>query len=591
MAVVMVAIPPVLDTDAEDVAWALQTAEALWRRHERVDAIVWLRRAAQAAGEVEDDDRALALARDAAELAEWIARNPAPPAASRSVRPRPSSWRPPAATDPVDDLLSSPTDEVDVEDIQTAEPTPIPVELEEEDTRVMTAPARTVGPERARPRAGEPARASPAAPKRVLPPPTRPPAAPIKPPLTKPARPPPTIPTLTPPAESPTKAASAPTKTASAPTNAPPPSEPRKAPPSEPRRAPPPEPARAVPSEPPRAPAPEVPSAAEKHVGILDPWAEQEMPIKGRDLEAAQHVPRSEPRASSPSHEADDVVTSAPPVSRPGRSRKLPPPLQPAAPPPRVTKPSMPSSLGVDLANIDALTDLPDDARSAFGEAATVQQLRRGEEVLNFALALVLEGSVDVAAAMGHVPAHRLEQRAVLRARGTIDDATPLRLIGSSEIARVAIWDEVSVKEAFGTCPWVEDDLRAAGDRVQAEVGVTMGLLGERLDPGLRAEVLSKLVLRVLVEGETYAARGKPLPGLLLIGAGALQLFGDDDLAAGKPLRAGEFLFPTEVLRAAPAPATVRAAKGGAIVLFVDRRAAQELVVTCPPLLEILAGA
>ena len=69
-------IPPAIDTDAEDVAWALQTAEALWKRNERVDAIVWLRRAAQAAGEAEDDDRALELARDAAELAEWIANDP-----------------------------------------------------------------------------------------------------------------------------------------------------------------------------------------------------------------------------------------------------------------------------------------------------------------------------------------------------------------------------------------------------------------------------------------------------------------------------------------------------------------------------------
>src|SRR5271170_5500152 len=67
-------IPPARDTDAEDVVWALQTSEALWKRNERGDAIVWLRRAAQAAGETNDDDRALALARGAAELTEWLAR-------------------------------------------------------------------------------------------------------------------------------------------------------------------------------------------------------------------------------------------------------------------------------------------------------------------------------------------------------------------------------------------------------------------------------------------------------------------------------------------------------------------------------------
>ena len=55
----MLGIPPARDTDAEDVSWGLQTAEALWKRGERIDAIVSLRRAAQAAGEAADDDRAL----------------------------------------------------------------------------------------------------------------------------------------------------------------------------------------------------------------------------------------------------------------------------------------------------------------------------------------------------------------------------------------------------------------------------------------------------------------------------------------------------------------------------------------------------
>ena len=85
----MLGIPPAIHTDGEDVVWALQTAETLWKRGERVDAIVWLRRAAQAAGETEDDDRAFVLARHAAELAEWIANHAPPP--SRSP-PAASDW-------------------------------------------------------------------------------------------------------------------------------------------------------------------------------------------------------------------------------------------------------------------------------------------------------------------------------------------------------------------------------------------------------------------------------------------------------------------------------------------------------------------
>ncbi|MDB4979760.1 MAG: putative type pilus assembly FimV-related transrane protein, partial [Myxococcales bacterium] len=92
----MVAIPPSKDTDAEDVAWGLQTAEALWKRGERIDAIVWLRRAAQAAGEAADDDRALELARSAAELSDWMATQPT----GATVPPAALTNKPPAGYDP-----------------------------------------------------------------------------------------------------------------------------------------------------------------------------------------------------------------------------------------------------------------------------------------------------------------------------------------------------------------------------------------------------------------------------------------------------------------------------------------------------------
>src|SRR6185312_8693548 len=68
----MLEIPPPKDTDSEDVVWGLQTADTLWKRGERIDALVWLRRAAQAAGDSNDDDRALELARQAAELTDFM---------------------------------------------------------------------------------------------------------------------------------------------------------------------------------------------------------------------------------------------------------------------------------------------------------------------------------------------------------------------------------------------------------------------------------------------------------------------------------------------------------------------------------------
>jgi hypothetical protein len=244
----------------------------------------------------------------------------------------------------------------------------------------------------------------------------------------------------------------------------------------------------------------------------------------------------------------------------------------------------------VDLSRVEAFTDLPDDARAAFSHAALLRDLARDEEVSGFALALIVDGSVDLAATIVDAMARRLETGAIVRARGTIEHVAPVRLVAASGPARVATWDERAVADAFRTCPWVEDELRAAADRLHAEVGATMGPLGERLDPVLRSGVTSRLALRVLAEHEVFATRGKPIPGLLVVGAGELELVGADGARQATVLRAGDFLFPSEVLRAAPAPSTARAASGGALVLTAGRRIAQELLVTCPPLLEIFAG-
>jgi hypothetical protein len=536
MAVAMAGIPPVLESDAEDVAWALQTAEALWKRNERVDAIVWLRRAAQAAGEAEDDDRALVLARSAAELAEWLAANPAP-AASQTVPPVRTPSNAPLAADAVDDLLrTSQTDEVSVvEEIRVSE---LPVE---------SIPMESVHGDDLPPPPPPPALPPPPFPPRVSPPP--PPARPLM--------------------ETPTLADELPTGDRGT----------------------------------------LVPTAAEKHAGMLDPWADHEAPTKGRDEHA-------EPSAPIPAFDPDEVVTSAPPMVRPPPKHSpppLPPPPVPAptpapspapaparAPAPAPTPapapaPSLPPATPpppslLNLSRVEALADLPDDARSAFARAATLTQLARDEEVSSFALALVVEGSVDVAATIVDAPARRLDAGAVLRARGTIDDVQAMRIIGASDTAQVATWDEAAVERAFRTCPWVEDDLRAGGNRLQAEVGITLGPLGERMDLALRTVVLTKLTLRALAEHEVFATRGEPIPGLLVVGAGELELLGEGDVLEATTLRPGDFLFPSEVLGAAPAPATARAAKGGALVLFADRGVAQELLVTCPPLLEIFAG-
>jgi hypothetical protein len=256
---------------------------------------------------------------------------------------------------------------------------------------------------------------------------------------------------------------------------------------------------------------------------------------------------------------------------------------EPAAAPADTAKPGG----KLDLDNVDAFSDLPDDARAAFAAAAVVNELAEGEEVSSFALAYILSGSVDVAATMVDAPAARLEAGAVLRSRGTTDEGVPMRLIGVSS-GVVATWTDAAVVEAFRTCPWVEEDLRTAADRLQTMVGVTIGPLGERLDASIREQIIGKLTMRTLAAGEIVVTAGEQMPGLLLVGVGELELV-DGDKVAGI-VGSGEFVFPGEVLGGGDAPHTARAGAGGALILFGDRAIAQELLVTCPPLLEVFAG-
>jgi hypothetical protein len=257
----------------------------------------------------------------------------------------------------------------------------------------------------------------------------------------------------------------------------------------------------------------------------------------------------------------------------------------PTAPPPPPTR-ARTVRVPLDLDAVEALTDLPDDAREAFIDAAVVHTIASDEEVSSFALALVLDGEIDVSATIVDAAALRLEKNSVLRSRGSISPGVPLRLVCASEKAVIATWDDDAVEEAFRSCPWVEDDLRAVADRVQAQAGVTMGALGERFDQSLRAHFTSKLTVRRLAPGEVLVEQGKPTP-IAVVGVGELLVTKDG--ARGATLTSGDFVFPAQTLAHAPAPATAAAGPGGAVVLYGDRKVAQELLMSFPPLLEVLA--
>jgi hypothetical protein len=81
------AFPAPEPSDTEDVAWTLQTAGTMWARGDAHEAVRWLRRAAEAASDAGNDERALTLARSAADLS--AATNMPASVAPPPVRPSP----------------------------------------------------------------------------------------------------------------------------------------------------------------------------------------------------------------------------------------------------------------------------------------------------------------------------------------------------------------------------------------------------------------------------------------------------------------------------------------------------------------------
>ena len=86
------------------MAVAIETARALFRTGERLDALRWLRRAAERAEEAGDDVRSVSLARSAADLSTELQSVPPPPVPPPVARDRqrqpplqlPAPPRPPA---------------------------------------------------------------------------------------------------------------------------------------------------------------------------------------------------------------------------------------------------------------------------------------------------------------------------------------------------------------------------------------------------------------------------------------------------------------------------------------------------------------
>jgi hypothetical protein len=240
----------------------------------------------------------------------------------------------------------------------------------------------------------------------------------------------------------------------------------------------------------------------------------------------------------------------------------------------------------LDLANLDALANVSEDQREALAKSASVILCASGVFVPAFELALVLEGQVTVATADGSRVIARLAQGVLIHARGTLEATLGLLVAVTTHDTTLALWSAEKLEEALATSPWVDEDLRAEGDRLQAWAQVAESPLAGRLHDDVRLRLFSKLTVRTLAPGDDLLTKGEVVPGLFLVGAGSVSTDGPQP----REMRSGEFVFPDASISASRADATAKAGPAGAVLLVANRKTTQELVSTEPLLLELLSG-
>jgi len=252
-----------------------------------------------------------------------------------------------------------------------------------------------------------------------------------------------------------------------------------------------------------------------------------------------------------------------------------------------VSPPEAPPGIdGLTFESVEALADLPEEAQTELAACGRMVTLSASEEFsLREGAALITHGQVHVTLPFSYVSGERVAGGAMVAARGSVE-AGALRLIADAERTRLVTWTDAQLSNAMRDCPWVEDDLRQLADRLQAHAAAGLGPLGERLDDALRATVYERLQVRVLAPDESVAERGKPIKGLFVVAVGNLSV-GDSGIDS---ITSGQFVFPGCVIGGELPPHDVKAGPQGAIVLFATRPVAHELMMSVPPLLELLAG-
>jgi len=293
-------------------------------------------------------------------------------------------------------------------------------------------------------------------------------------------------------------------------------------------------------------------------------------PPPGRAALAALKPDAAQPAVEAPKAEAPKA---APPVAPPVEAAPL------SSGPPRIAD--------VALETVEPLTDLPEEVQRVLSRAAKIEELGPGE-TRALGVMLVIAGDVSVYAAAATAPGHVAGPRSFLTSRGSFAEGFGMRVVTGARGAKIASWDEATFDHALRSCPWVHDDCKVSADRLQARAGLALGALAG-LDERTREELITRFDMRVLESGETVTQENDPMPGLVLVVAGGVEIVEGDPPGPVGEARAGELLFADALWAGVPAPLTSRVMASGAILLVGERKLALALAAENPLFAELLS--
>ncbi|MEO6574023.1 MAG: hypothetical protein ABIP89_09300, partial [Polyangiaceae bacterium] len=323
---------------------------------------------------------------------------------------------------------------------------------------------------------------------------------------------------------------------------------------------------------------------AQKKLGDEVPTAPRMSSMPANKIEAAKAALKAPSRPSKapplPPAAHPPVAAKSEPKPEPKPEVKPEPKPEPIVEAKHVTSDTTqpPSARAFD--HVEALADVPDDARDALLAGAEPITVPAGATVPSPDLLVLLDGQLEVRSSQSPCTIETMTAAQLRLLRAPSPASGGLVLVGGPVGAHGLALRVDAVTALRAAAPWVAEEIDGWTDQIHAFAGLFQGKLGSRLDPALLAELRKRVEVRRLRPGTLAVKAAEKVRALVLVGAGELTVHAS--VAADEPIvervAVGGVLFAKELAAQLAAPATVRAGANGALLLVAKRNATEEIL-------------